>query len=105
MMKPSPTLIPRLTPLLRHSTAAYPPVIVHTTSLAAVSHPVECSPWWIAHSIHPTPTSHPSHTTALLTHPAPTQLQTQPQLRRTQAPGESHVPPPTIAWCDYLSMV
>lgn len=53
MMRPSPYLFPRLTPLFRHA-PAYPPVIVHTTSAVTPTHTASetdqaTGSWWVTH--------------------------------------------------------
>ncbi|ODN92796.1 hypothetical protein L198_05591 [Cryptococcus wingfieldii CBS 7118] len=117
---PSRTLVPRITPLMRH-TVTHPPVIIHTTGAAAAAAPhyehsfendTEFSPWWFANSA-PVPSVHPNQTTTAVSHgpPSPTPILTpsapnqQPTLNQDPA-KKSHYTPPPYTWVDYrLSMV
>ncbi|WVQ74809.1 hypothetical protein IAR50_004415 [Cryptococcus sp. DSM 104548] len=115
-MMPSRTLIPRLTPLMRH-TVTYPPVIIHTTGAAATAaareygehnfeNDTEFSPWWFANSA-PVPCVHPNQTTSAISHGplAPDPVLTAPAPPTATAKKAAYTPPP-YTWVDYrLSMV
>nr|ODN86358.1 hypothetical protein L203_04060 [Cryptococcus depauperatus CBS 7841] len=103
-MKPSPCLISRLTPLFRKS-----PVIVHST-ISPVSHHaqrLEDGGWTLWFSKTERIPALPIQPTALSSLPTPNRRQNDKTVYNTgnDEKRTSHVPPPTIAWCDYLSMV
>ncbi|KIR34882.1 hypothetical protein L804_03360 [Cryptococcus deuterogattii 2001/935-1] len=108
-MKPSPYLFPRLTPLLRHA-PSYPPVIVHTTSTGkptqiASETDQATGPWWIHIHQNTIPTIQSEPTTASLNRATPSPPPPPEYENKKTGPRKSPLPPPTIAWYDYLTML